>query len=130
MASMLSIVRGPKMAAQPTINASVAVDVAGIGVIISAMVGWIPIFAAFVSLIWFSIQIWESRTIQHWLNNRRMVQKAKKIARLKAKEKVIIAQLEALESLRQARADARDKVEQAKVEAEKVKIHEENQANL
>ena len=59
------------------------------------------------------------------MRNRQMVRKAKRIAKLKAKEKVIVAQLEALETLRQARVDARDKVEVAKVEAAKMVAHEE-----
>ena len=58
-----------------------------------------------------------------------MVRKARRVARLKAKEKVIVAQLEALETLRQARVDARDKVELAKVEAAKITIHEQTQAD-
>lgn len=104
-------------------------DVASIGLIAGTFLGYMGPLAALAGLIWYLICIWESRTLQHWLNNRRMIKKAKKIARLKAKEKVIIAQLEALEAVRQAKADARDKVEHAKVEAEKLKIHEENEAD-
>lgn len=114
---------------QSTVRSHLGVDLLAIGLTSGAIFGWVPAAAAFASLLWFTIQIWESRTIQHWLNNHRMIKKAKKIARLKAKEKVIIAQLEGLESVRQAKAEARDKVEQAKVDAEKVKIQEENKAD-
>lgn len=93
--------------------------------IFGAVVGYLPYIAAAIAVIWYLIQIWESRTVQHWHENRRMVRKARRVARLKAKEKVIIAQLEALEALRQARVDARDKVEVAKVEAAKVAIYEQ-----
>ena len=100
-------------------------DVIGVGAIVAALLGYVTPVAAMVALIWYLIQIWESRTIQHYLNNRQMVRKAKKVARLKAKAKVISAQLDALETLRQARVDARDKLEIAKVEAAKLQIKEE-----
>lgn len=108
--------------------AAITGDIIGAGAIIAAILGYITPIAAVVALVWYLIQIWESRTIQHWRENRRMVRKAKKIARLKAKEKVIVAQLDALERLRQARVDARDKVETAKVEAAKLAIREETEA--
>jgi hypothetical protein len=72
---------------------------------------------AFAGLVWFSIQIWMSRVIQHWWANKQMVRKAKKIAKLRAKEKIIVAKLAALERVRVARAAAREMVESAKVEA-------------
>lgn len=107
-----------------------ALDTLGAGAIVAAALGYLPAVAAGVALFWYLIQIWESRTVQHWLANRQMVRKAKKIARLRAKEKVISAQLEALESIRQAKADARDRVEIAKVEAEKLQIREETAAEV
>ena len=104
-------------------------DVIGAGaVIVTAIIGWLPYIAAAIAILWYVIQIWESRTVQHWHENRRMVRKAKRVARLKAKEKVIVAQLEALETLRQARVDARDKVEVARVEAAKLSIAEQTVA--
>lgn len=101
------------------------VDVAAASAIVMTLLGWLPLLAAILGAVWYAIQIWESRTVQHWWENRKMVKKARKIARLKAKEKVIVAQLEALEALRQARVEARDKVEIAKVEAAKQAVHEE-----
>lgn len=103
-------------------------DVLAGGAILGSLLQMLPALAAAVGLIFYAIQIWESRTVQHWYQNRRMVRKAKKIARLKAKEKVISAQLDALETLRQARVDARDKVEQAKVEAAKLVLREDAEA--
>lgn len=111
----------------PPLN--VVADAISAGAIIGTLFGWLPYFAALAGFVWYIIQIWESRTVQHYLQNRKMVKKAKKIARLRAKEKVIVAQLEALETIRQAKADARDKVELAKVEAAKDKIHEEIKAD-
>ena len=104
------------------------VDAIGAGAIVAAFVGYIPALAAAVAMVWYLVQLWESRTVQHWRENRTMVRKAKRIARLKAKEKVITAQLEALESVRQARVEARDKVELAKVEAAKLQVKEETKA--
>jgi len=99
-------------------------DVVSAGAIIGTILGDLPYVAALAGMVWYTIQIWESRTVQHWWRNRQMVRKAKKIARLRAKEKVIVAQLEALETIRQARVDARTKVEVAKVEAAKLEAHE------
>ena len=103
-------------------------DAISAAAIAATVIGWLPLIAAFAGLIWYCIQIWESRTVQHWYENRKMVRKARKIAKLKARERVIVAQLEALETLRQARVDARDKVEIAKVEAAKLVAHEATEA--
>lgn len=108
-------------------SVSKAIDLISAGTIIATIIGYLPIIAAAVALIWYCIQIWESRTVQHWWTNRQMIKKAKRIARLKAKEKVIAAQLEALESIRQAKADARDKVAIATVEAAKLQLKEETE---
>lgn len=99
-------------------------DILAGGAILGSLLQMLPALAALVGLIFYTIQIWESRTVQHWHQNRKMVRKARKISRLKAKEKVIVAQLEALETLRQARVTARDKVEIAKVEAAKLVAQE------
>lgn len=102
-------------------------DVVSAGAVIGSFLGYLPVAVAFIALIWYIIQIWESRTVQHWWRNRQLIRKAKKITRLRAREKVIVAQLEALESIRQARVEARDKVEMAKVEAAKLQVHEETE---
>jgi hypothetical protein len=91
---------------------------------LGAFMGLLPSAVALVALIWYSVQLYESRTVQHYLRNRKMVRKAKKIARLRAKEKVIIAELEALEVMREAKATAREKVAKASHEAEVLVVHE------
>ena len=53
--------------------------------ILGTLAGWFPPIAAFVAFIWYSIQIYESKTVQDWFHARR----AKKIARLKARLHVI-----------------------------------------
>lgn len=104
-----------------------AADVVSAGAIVGTIAGYLPFVAALAGLIWYVIQIWESRTIQHWWRNRQMVRKAKRIAKLKAKERIIVAQLEAMETVRQAKVDARDKVETAKVEAAKALIRDQTE---
>ena len=100
-------------------------DVISAGAIVGTFLGYFPIIAAFAGFVWYSIQIWESRTIQHWWRNRVEIKRAKKLVRLRAKEKVLVAKIEALAQVRAARVEARDKVEQAKVEAARLQVHEE-----
>jgi hypothetical protein len=118
---------GPELA-PPSLHlpfpVALVTDVVSAGAIIGTIFGVLPFVAAFAGMIWYGIQIWESRTVQHWWRNRQMIRKAKKIARLRAKEKVIVAQLEALELVRSAKVEARTKVEVAKVEAAKLEVHE------
>ncbi len=49
--------------------------------IVSTFVGWLPPMAALIALVWYVIQIHESKTIQAWHRNRR----TRKIARMKAR---------------------------------------------
>jgi hypothetical protein len=79
---------------------------------------------ALAGLTWFCIQIWRSREIQHWWRNRQEVKRAKKLVRLRAREKVLVAKIEALAKVRAARVEARDLVEQAKVDAALDAVHE------
>jgi hypothetical protein len=75
------------------------------------------VVSGMAGLIWFCLQIWENRTFQHWIMNRRMVSRARKVARLKAREKILVAKIEALQMQRQARADARALLENAATDA-------------
>lgn len=92
-------------------------NVVSLGAIAGTLIGWLPFFAAFVAIVWYSIQIWESATVRHYLANRKMINKAKKVARLRAKEKVILAQLDALETVRAAKATAKEVLAVAAAEA-------------
>lgn len=96
-----------------------------VGAIAGSAWGFLPVFAALVALIWYLIQIWESRTVQHYVANRRMVHRQRRINKLRAKEKVILAKLEAMEVVRSARAAAREKVEVAASEAAQLKATQE-----
>lgn len=44
-----------------------AVDGASIGTVLATLAGWLPEMAAFVSLIWGLIRIYETRTVQRLL---------------------------------------------------------------
>lgn len=96
------------------------------GGIIATVWGVLPTvigaLAGFVGLIYYSIVIWESRTIQHWWQNRRMIYRAKKILRLKAQAKVVAAELEAMERVRTAKRVARETLEDAQLEAAKAVV--------
>lgn len=97
------------------------------GAIIGTILGWLPYIAAFAAFVWYVIQIWESRTIQHWWANRQMLRRARKIAQLKAHEKIIAAQLLALQTVRAARKEAKEIVTEAAVEATRLQAQVEQE---
>lgn len=96
------------------------------GGIVANLLGFLPTIigavAGLVGLVYYSIVIWESRTIQHWWQNRRMVYRAKKILRLKAQAKIVAAELEAMEKVRIAKRAAREVLEDAQLEAAKTAV--------
>ena len=105
-------------------------NLVSLAAIVGALAGWLPIFAALVAIIWYSIQIWESATVRHYLNHRRTIRKAKKIAKLRARAKVIAASLDALEVVRAAKAEAKEKVAVAAAEAARQVAEESIQAEV
>lgn len=107
-----------------------AVDVLAAGSIIGTIVGWLPAIASVLSILWFCIQIYESRTFIHAKNNWLMRRKAKKIAKLKAREKILAAQIQAIETVRSAKVEAREKVAAAKTEAILDVIHGSTEATI
>jgi hypothetical protein len=107
-----------------------ALDVLAAGSIIGSIMGYLPAIASILSIVWFCIQIYESRTFTHAKNNWLMRRKAKKIAKLKAKEKVLAAQIEAIETVRSAKVVAREKVVTAKAEAALDVIHGTTEATI
>ena len=97
--------------------------------IIATILEWLPpmigLVAALAGSTYYCICVWESRTVQHAVNNWRMKRHARKVFRLKAKAKVVQAKLEALEKVRMARREARQLVETAATEAAKATaVHE------
>jgi hypothetical protein len=63
-------------------------NTASIGAVVSTVFGWLPPVAAFIAVVWYVIQIYESDTIQSWVKNRRV----RKIARMKAQVIMLEAQ--------------------------------------
>lgn len=94
------------------------------GAISAYIAGFVPYLFATPAVIYYCLLVWENRTVQHFVRNRRMVHKARKIAKLRSKQKVIIAELEAIELIREARVIAKEKVLHATHEAEVFKAQE------
>ena len=93
--------------------------------IIGTFFGWFPYVAAFAAFTWYVIQIWESRTTQEWWTRRNANIRARRISRLQAKEKLILARLVALQTLQVAKKEARQLVDNAAVEAAALAIDKE-----
>lgn len=104
---------------------------AGTG-LLAIILGWLPpiigLLGGLAATTYYVICVWESRTVQHYVGNWRMKRKAKRIARLKAREKILTAELEALEVVREAKTVAAEKVAFAAHEATKQLIHEATEA--
>lgn len=98
-------------------NSTIVGDVVAGGTIVSTLLGYVPAAAAALGVLWYAIQIWESRTVQEWKERRVAAHKVAKLARLQAQHKIIVAELEALEVVRAAKSVATEKVEVAKAEA-------------
>lgn len=94
-----------------------AADTVAAASIIGTMMGWLPYVAAIVSTIYFMIMIYESHTYTIWRENRMIKRRARKIAKLKAKEKVLSAEILAMEAVRSAKGAARMLLADAKTEA-------------
>lgn len=99
------------------ITPNAAGDVVAGGAIVSTLLGYLPAAAAILGVVWYAIQIWESKTVQEWRARRTKRHKELKIIRLRAKQKVLVAELDALEVVRAAQATATEKVETAKAAA-------------
>ena len=84
----------------------------------------LAILGAMTALIWYIIQIYESRTFQHWNNNLKMKNASKKLAKLKAEELKQQAIIDATALVRDARSEARHVLEVATEEAARVLEHE------
>lgn len=73
-----------------------------------SLVGVLPALAAMVGIVYYAIQIFESPTVQKRLDKWRVTRKTRKIARLKAEQKLLVAELAALELVQEARDAAAD----------------------
>lgn len=89
------------------------VDTVSAGAIIGTLLGLLPAAAALGAFCWYMIQIYESRTFQHWINNRKIIWRARRLAKLRAQEKIVLAKIEALATVKAAEREARAKVADA-----------------
>lgn len=94
-----------------------AADGVAAGTIVMTLVGVLPGIAAVLAAIWYLVQIYESKTVQGWLDRRRIASRARKLAKLEAKKLVVLAEIDAIEKVRIARAYGVEKVEEAKSDA-------------
>ncbi len=46
-------------------NVGDALSIAGV---VATLAGWLPAVAAFLSIVWTLIRIWETKTIQRWVS--------------------------------------------------------------
>ena len=94
------------------------------GVLIAGFIGFLPtvltIIGSAAAFIWFVICIKESRTYIEWRRNRLSHKHAKRLMKLRAREKVVLAKIEAAELVRAARVAARDLLEHEIAEAAKL----------
>lgn len=94
---------------------------AATGGVVATLLGLLPtvlgVVATALAALWYSIQLYESDTVQKWLSRRRAMYKSRRLARLKAEQKILVAEIDAIEVLREAKAVATEKVEVAKHEA-------------
>lgn len=93
------------------------------GALTTSILGWAPAAGASVAFIWYMLQIYESRTFQSFKNNFIQRHRAKKLAKLIANEKVVLAAIAALELLRSAKVEAADIVQIAKSDAATLIVH-------
>src|SRR4029077_4414453 len=93
---------------------------------VSAITGWVlglwPFFIVTIPLIYYLIQIWETQTVRHLVNNWRQRRAARKYLKAKGKAKVAMAKLEAIELKRAASTAAREKVAVAAADAAKMLV--------
>lgn len=77
----------------PTHKATlVAADIISGAAIAGAMMQWLPPFAALGGVIWYAIQIWESKTVQKWVRVHRIRYRLRRL--VKAQVEVSIASAE------------------------------------
>lgn len=73
------------------------IDVAGAIAVLSSLLGWVSPLAALIAVIWYVIQIWESRTIQAWVqkrHERKIIRLAAKLAALQLRSSANAASME------------------------------------
>lgn len=75
----------------------VVAHTASIGAIAAAFVGWIPIIVALIPAVYYLILIYESSTVQTWVHKRLLKRTNRRLAKLKAQQRILAAQIMAEE---------------------------------
>ena len=99
----------------------------------ASIMSWLPtavsVIGGTLGIIWFIVQLWESRTISGivdaWTERRRL----RRVRYLQAKQKVILAKLTAAETVRASKVKADEIVQSAKAEATIAKVVADNPTN-
>ena len=47
------------------------IDGVSMGGVAASLIGWLPAIAAIFSIVWTSIRIYETKTVQRWLNRKK-----------------------------------------------------------
>jgi len=74
--------------------------------VLTTIAGMLPPAVALVALVWYVIQIYESKTFQRWYRDRQVARRAKTLEKLRAREKAVLAKIAALEETRSTRGAA------------------------
>lgn len=101
-------------------SAFLATVVAYITGIIAPILG---VLVGIMALVWYTIQIWESAFMSRWRLRIAARHKARQIAKLQRKEKIILAKLDALKVVQDAKITAQGIVQDARIEATKDAAH-------
>lgn len=46
-------------------------DALSLGVVVATLASWLPAFASIMSILWMGLRIYETKTVQVWLKNKK-----------------------------------------------------------
>lgn len=98
---------------------TVIVDGASAILVLGALANVLPPIAAILAGLWYSVQIYESKTVQAHLYRHRIKRLAKKLRNLEAKKLMLTAEIDNVEKVRAATAYAEERLEEARTDAAK-----------
>lgn len=95
-----------------------AVGLGGLGTasagVLANLPVYITVFAAIVASVSYAVTIWESTTIQYWVAKWKQRRQARKMLKLKSRQRVVNAQIEAMERVQQVKTETHEQVQVAK----------------
>jgi F0F1-type ATP synthase membrane subunit b/b' len=110
--------------------AKTVIDLAASSTLVAAFFQWLPtvlnIILAFVSIVWFALQISDHPRITEFLARRRERIRQRKLRILMAKQKIIQAKIVAAGRVTEAKAEAAKIVEKAKTDAALTQVLDKN----